>query len=68
MSTYKQQVSANFDTRFEREGYADAIAEVATVFATRNIAAYGEALDRVAAQYGQGVNTIAADVMRSLGF
>lgn len=32
------------------------------------MAAYGEAIDRVATQYGQGANTVAVDVMRSLGY
>mgnify|MGYP001081529976 CR=1 FL=1 len=66
----KEEIAANFENRWDAEGYREAIEgllkleEAAADEERAHLDAYFAEIDRIAAEYGQGINTVANDTAR----
>ncbi len=66
----KGEIAANFEGRWDVEGYRDAIEgllelEKAAADESRaNLDAYFSEMESIAAEFGQGINTVANDTAR----
>lgn len=68
--SYRQQVVDNFNSRFEQDGYAEAIAAIAAFapVTSANLHEYDDACEAASERFGQGIGTVVADAYRAAGY